>query len=276
MTIDFNTGGYRELMRQLVEVSGKSMRYWLVESGKRLLNVLISSTPPFVKMGGEAKAKGGTKADFKVGLKALKRDVTSLFFPFIKKTFIAQNHGVLMRDKKFARWRKYFFRYASQENANAMRKMLKDAGVNNIRIVNEPIRSIHQAGLDKYGHAKKGHGQFVLRKKTIKAYIADASKSIGKAKAGWSRARSGIGMKTPLADWISKHLRGQGRYSQSLMGPQIYIEMGNSTKGAGTLEPDKMLRDALRVVESGAQKTLAILINKDIASKLSGKTFRKR
>jgi hypothetical protein len=187
-TFDLNTAAFERQVAELINVTRRDSAEVLKQEAKLFVRDVVKHTPPF----GKAPATESFNEQKKAGEAAVDRDIRRAFLPLSRFGKGREDH-VVEELKKLAR----------QGRISAAQKMLKDLTGRDWEVFMTVEPQVHEM-LRKRGRVnRQRQPKIILKEASLRKFLAEKKKHVGKAKGGWAAAAAALGVKLP--NWITKH-----------------------------------------------------------------------
>ncbi|MDQ8206216.1 hypothetical protein QEH52_01750 [Coraliomargarita sp. SDUM461003] len=238
-------------LARYAQFSGRGIAVEVRNSARRLSANFAYRTQPF----------GNSEAAHNQGMVAVQRDVYRVF----------ATPGMLYDEVKARAGANspildYFWRSAKAGNARAVRKILKDLGID-MPVAQTPKRALHKSARNSRGRVSSTQrpAQLVLGGKggdSLKRYVSKIQKRVGWAASGWSACAAQLGSTRGIVKWKKRGKRGPG-YVLSTGGtrrPTHYLV--NTASYASAVLPVGEQRKAVRREERTLRQQTEIALRK--------------
>lgn len=189
LLLQIESAGFERDVRRLAQLTGKSLQVVLDEQGRLFTRDVVKATAPF------SPGQGWTEslaAQHQVGRKATERQIRGLFRPLSSLSVFTSQSRTGRRLRSLA----------STGNFDEAGELLKAIGLRTQGVVPAATRELHEANRNSRGRVTKKANYFVRDGRSIESLVRRKMSYVGRAKAGWVKAASALGL--PLPGWITK------------------------------------------------------------------------
>lgn len=179
-----------EFGRQLERISmvtGREIGTVIRQEAKLFVKDVLKLTPPF----GTAPSTESLNAQKKVGERAVERDIRRVFSTLdltkIRSPKIKHDLERLVR----------------KGDLEGVRRVLRAMGIPARDVLREADPKLHEGQRDRRGRIQSRKNIWVVKDGSVKRYVREKQKHVGKAKSGWLMAARALGVS--VTNWISRH-----------------------------------------------------------------------
>jgi hypothetical protein len=235
----------RNLIRETQKDAGEVLR----QEAKLFVQEAVHLTPPF----GESPSTESYNAQRKIGLAAVERDIKAAMRAVDDLKFIDKLKKKRLRDRI-----EKLIHEGNVEGVNAIFKKMKSR-YRLATIMQDADPDLHERYRDRRGRVQnKRTINIVLRGSSLRRYIREKQKDVGRAKGGWVKAAQGLGVRLPA--WITRHSE-PGEFQDHSRDPNPRIKVGNLVRfiqetGADLRIVNRALQSRIRNIRTKLERIM--------------------